>query len=202
MASLIAPVIANLADKAEFAVPLIAIHLFVFYFGILADDTPPVGLAAYAAAAIARSDPIKTGVQGFIYDMRTAILPFIFFFKPALLLIHPEGNWGYVVYVVLTALVAMLLFVAGTQGWWIVRANWLERIALLSASFLLFTTQRMLHAIGIDSLANLPDFLRNTLGMHIFDANPDVAYAAVAAVLIAVVYVSQRRRLQRDAQPA
>ncbi|WP_457632806.1 TRAP transporter permease [Oceanithermus desulfurans] len=202
MASLIAPVIANLADKAEFAVPIVAVHLFVFYFGILADDTPPVGLAAYAAAAIARSDPIKTGVQGFIYDMRTAILPFIFFFKPALLLIHPEGHWSYVVYVVLTALVAMLLFVAGTQGWWLTRATWPERIGLLLASFLLFTTQRMLHAIGIDSLANLPDFLRNTLGMHVLDANPDLAYAIIAVILIAAVFLSQRARIRREPQPA
>jgi len=202
MASLIAPVIANLADKAEFAVPIVAVHLFVFYFGILADDTPPVGLAAYAAAAIARSDPIKTGIQGFIYDMRTAILPFIFFFKPALLLIHPEGHWSYVVYVVLTALVAMLLFVAGTQGWWLIRATWPERIGLLLASFLLFTTQRMLHAIGLGFLSGLPDFLRNTLGIHVLDANPDLAYAVIAALLIGAVYLSQRARIRRAPQPA
>jgi TRAP-type uncharacterized transport system fused permease subunit len=68
-------------------VPLIAVHLFVFYFGILADDTPPVGLAAYAAAAISGGDPIKTGVQGFAYDIRTALLPFLFIFNTELLLI-------------------------------------------------------------------------------------------------------------------
>ncbi len=200
MASLIAPVIANLAAKANFDVPLVAIHLFVFYFGILADDTPPVGLAAYAAAAIARSDPIKTGVQGFIYDMRTAILPFIFFFKPALLLINPEGHWAYTVYVVITALIAMLLFVAGTQGWWLTRMNWPERIGLLLASFFLFTTQKMLHAIGIDWLANLPDYLRNNLGVHLIDTNPDIAYAVFAAILIIAVYFSQKAKLRR--QPA
>ena len=57
-------------------VPLIAVHMFVFYFGILADDTPPVGLGAFAAAAISGGDPIRTGLQGFAYDIRTAILPF------------------------------------------------------------------------------------------------------------------------------
>src|SRR3546814_16858753 len=72
-------------------VPIVAVHLFVFYFGILADDTPPVGIAAYAAAAISGADPIRTGVQGFIYDLRTAILPFMFFFNPSLLLIGVES---------------------------------------------------------------------------------------------------------------
>jgi TRAP-type uncharacterized transport system fused permease subunit len=75
-------------------VPLIAVHMFVFYFGILADDTPPVGLAAYAAAAISRGDPIKTGVQGFAYDIRTALLPFMFIFNTDLLLIDPAVLGG------------------------------------------------------------------------------------------------------------
>jgi TRAP-type uncharacterized transport system fused permease subunit len=81
VASLTAPVMISLAWDSDFLIPTIAAHLFVFYFDILADDTPPVGIAAYAAAGIAKSNPIKTGIQGFIYDMRTAILPFMFFFN-------------------------------------------------------------------------------------------------------------------------
>ena len=73
VSSLMAPVIVSLAEANGLAIPLIAAHLFVFYFGILADDTPPVGLAAFAAAAISRGDPIKTGIQGFAYDIRTAL---------------------------------------------------------------------------------------------------------------------------------
>ena len=73
--SLMAPVIVAVGAKSGLIVPLIAVHMFVFYFGILADDTPPVGLAAFAAAAISKGDPIKTGVIGFSYDIRTAILP-------------------------------------------------------------------------------------------------------------------------------
>ena len=87
MASLTAPALVTIAEWQGFEVPLIAAHLFVFYFGILADDTPPVGLAAYAAAAIAKSDPIKTGLQGFAYDIRTAVLPFMFIFNTDMLLI-------------------------------------------------------------------------------------------------------------------
>ncbi len=82
-----APVIVTLGAAHGLIIPLIAVHLFVFYFGILADDTPPpVGLAAFAAAAIAKSDPIRTGIQGFTYDIRTAILPFMFVFNTQLLL--------------------------------------------------------------------------------------------------------------------
>ena len=87
VSSLMAPVIMSLGAANNVAIPLIAAHMFVFYFGILADDTPPVGLAAYAAAAISKGDPIRTGIQGFIYDMRTAVLPFIFIFNTQLLMI-------------------------------------------------------------------------------------------------------------------
>jgi len=90
MAALTAPVIMSLASDSGYLIPAIAAHLFVFYFGILADDTPPVGMAAYAAAGIAKSDPIKTGLQGFAYDIRTAILPFAFFFNNKLLLIEGQ----------------------------------------------------------------------------------------------------------------
>ena len=65
VSTLMAPVIVTLGAQNGLIVPLIAVHMFVFYFGILADDTPPVGLAAFAASAIAQSDPIKTGIQGF-----------------------------------------------------------------------------------------------------------------------------------------
>ncbi len=87
VATLLAPVIVTLAASHGLDVPLIAIHLFVFYFGIMADATPPVALAAYAAAGLSGADPLKTGVQGFIYEMRTAILPFMFVFNTELLLI-------------------------------------------------------------------------------------------------------------------
>lgn len=136
MATLTAPIIYNLGESFGYGIPLLAAHLFVFFFGILADDTPPVGLAAYAAAAIAKSDPIQTGIQGFIYDMRTAILPFMYVFNTKLLLFGvsgwPEGIWIFV-----SALVGMLAFAAGTQGYVLISANWTERIVLLAVAFLL-----------------------------------------------------------------
>ena len=136
MAALVAPIIVNISNDAGMVVPLVAIHLFVFYFGILADDTPPVGLAAYAASAISGGDPIRTGIQGFVYDLRTAILPFMFFFNPRLLFIDVQGFFDQT-WVLLTALIGMLGFVAATQGFMLKRMSWIERLVLLAGAFLL-----------------------------------------------------------------
>lgn len=141
MATLTAPVIVQLGTDAGLVFPIIAAHLFVFYFGILADDTPPVGLAAYAGAAIARTDPIKTGLQGFSYDLRTAILPFIFLFNTELLMISGvtasggiiwlDNPW-YLTWIFFSGLIAMFAFASALQGWLVTRCNWLERLFLLA----------------------------------------------------------------------
>lgn len=136
VSSLMAPVIVTVGAKSGLIVPLIAVHMFVFYFGILADDTPPVGLAAFAAAAISRGDPIKTGIQGFAYDIRTAILPFLFLFNTELLLI--DVTLAKAVFVFIVAVIAMLLFAAATQQYFLVRNKWWESIALLLVAFSLF----------------------------------------------------------------
>nr|WP_275097166.1 TRAP transporter permease [Sedimenticola hydrogenitrophicus] len=137
VSSLMAPVVVTLAANSGLVVPLIAVHMFVFYFGILADDTPPVGLAAFAAAAIAKSDPIRTGIQGFMYDIRTAILPFLFIFNTQLLLIG-IGSWLELILVIVSAVIAMLLFAAATQGYWLTRSRLWESLALLLVAFTLF----------------------------------------------------------------
>ncbi len=147
MATLTAPVIVALGSDAGLIFPIIAAHLFVFYFGILADDTPPVGLAAYAAAAIARSDPIRTGVQGFTYDLRTAILPFIFLFNTDLLMIDGVAADGAIVWIdnplrliwiFVVTLLAMFAFAAAIQGFFAERCSIIERLILLGLCILLF----------------------------------------------------------------
>lgn len=137
VSTLMAPVIVTLGAQEGLIIPLIAVHLFVFYFGILADDTPPVGLAAFAAAAIAKSDPIKTGIQGFTYDIRTAILPFMFIFNTQLLLLDLDGPF-HLFLTVASAIIAMLVFSAATQGWWFTRNKWWETLLLLLVTFALF----------------------------------------------------------------
>ncbi len=136
VSSLMAPVIITLGAKSGLIIPLIAVHLFVFYFGILADDTPPVGLAAFAAAAISGGDPIRTGVQGFMYDIRTALLPFLFIFNTELLLI--DVSWIKGVFVFCVGVIAMMLFASATQGFLFVRNRWWESIILLLVAFTLF----------------------------------------------------------------
>jgi TRAP transporter 4TM/12TM fusion protein len=137
VATLMAPVIVELAAQGGLAVPLIAVHLFVFYFGIMGDITPPVGLASFAAAAISGEDPIKTGVQGAIYASRTVILPFIFIFNPSLLLIGVT-TWTGVFLVALSATVAALLFAAITMNWLRVRLRIWEWLVLFVAMATLF----------------------------------------------------------------
>ena len=136
VSSLMAPVIVSVGAQSGLIVPLVAVHLFVFYFGILADDTPPVGLAAFAAAAISGGDPIKTGIQGFAYDIRTALLPFLFIFNTELLLINVSPAKAVLVFVVAT--VAMMLFAAATQGFWFVKSRKWESAALLLVALTLF----------------------------------------------------------------
>ncbi len=135
MASLTAPVIVELATGLtlhgqEIVIPLIAAHLFCFYFGILADDTPPVGLAAYAGAAIAKENPITVGIQGFLYDIRTAIIPVFFLFNSDILLIG-INTWTEGLFVFAMTSVGMLAFTSAIQGWVLCRINILERIVLL-----------------------------------------------------------------------
>ena len=137
VSTLMAPVIVSLGAQAGLIVPLIAVHLFVFYFGILADDTPPVGLAAFAAAGISGGDPIRTGIIGFGYDIRTAILPFIFVFNTELLIIG-IGSWFHLIVVIVTAVGAMLIFAAGTQGFFLTKNRIWETIALILIAFTLF----------------------------------------------------------------
>ncbi|WP_370228719.1 TRAP transporter permease [Marinobacter nauticus] len=137
VSTLMAPVIVTLGAQNGLIVPLIAVHLFVFYFGILADDTPPVGLAAYAAAAISGADPIRTGVQGFTYDIRTAILPFMFIFNTQLLLIGLTG-WFDLLVTVFSAVTAMLVFSAATQGFWFTRSRKWEPLWVLLITFTMF----------------------------------------------------------------
>ena len=137
VSTLMAPVIVSLGAQNGLIVPLIAVHMFVFYFGILADDTPPVGLAAFAAAAISGGDPIKTGLQGFAYDIRTAILPFMFIFNTQLLLIDID-NLFHLALTVASAVLAMIVFAAATQGFFLVKCRLWEIGALLLIAFTLF----------------------------------------------------------------
>ena len=166
MASLTAPIIVNVGSLYDFIIPLMAAHLFCFYFGILADDTPPVGLAAYAAAAIAESDPIPTGIQGFMYDIRTSCIAFMFVFNPELIL-HNINNWPQAILIFVMALIGMSAFECFAQGWCLVKNKLYDIPFFLAAWFILF------HPGGVATLFHVDQTMKYyfyPLGIAIYGA--------------------------------
>ncbi|MDX9839067.1 MAG: TRAP transporter fused permease subunit, partial [Azoarcus sp.] len=137
VSSLMAPVIVNIGAQSGLFVPLIAAHLFVFYFGLMADITPPVGLASYAAASIALADPMRTGIIAFRYSMRMALLPFMFVLNPKLLLIGVDGI-AHTLITLASATLAGFAFISVNQGWLLIRSTTTERLLMLVAVFMLF----------------------------------------------------------------
>ncbi len=146
VASLMATVLVDVGNASGFIFPLIAVHLFVFYFGLMADVTPPVGLASYAAAAISGGDPLKTGVQAFWYSLRTGILPIVFLFNHELLLIGIENIW-HAILVIITSLAGILVFTSATQGWFINKLRWYETIIFLFISISLLSPEFVLNKL-------------------------------------------------------
>jgi TRAP transporter 4TM/12TM fusion protein len=175
MASITVPVIVKLGALHEaIVIPAIAAHLFCFYFGILADDTPPVGLAAYAAAAIAKSDPISTGIKGFMYDLRTAVIPFMFVFNAELVLFGID-SLSQALLIFAMAVLGACAFANAVQGWCIVRTRWYEVPLFLLASLIFF----------------YPAIITTIFGL-----NHNLRYSmyVAGAIVYALAYVSQRLR--------
>ena len=146
VASLMATVLVELGNASGLVVPLIAVHLYVLYFGIMADSTPPVCLAAFAASAISGANPMRTGVQAFLYDIRTAILPIVFIFNPELLLVGVTSVW-HGVSIFLVSLIAILCFACVTQGWLLTRLNILERALLVVVVVALFRPDALMNRV-------------------------------------------------------
>jgi TRAP-type uncharacterized transport system fused permease subunit len=143
MATIMAPALKAMNPD----VPIIAIHLFVFYFGILADGTPPVCVAAYAAAGIAGSDPLKTGINAFKLDMRTFLLPFMFITAPEMLLINTnfiEASWIFI-----SASIGMYALAASMQGFLLTDLKWHERIILFASAVALVKPGLITDVLGL-----------------------------------------------------
>ncbi|MDR1870398.1 MAG: TRAP transporter permease [Deltaproteobacteria bacterium] len=137
VSTLLSPVIYNLSAAHGLGIPILAIHLFCLYFGVMADATPPVALAAFAASGISGGNPFKTGVQGFIYELRTAVLPFVFIYNQEILLLNIQNAFHFV-WVLLTSLLACLAFASATQRYMLIKTRWYEVIFLLLAMAFLF----------------------------------------------------------------
>ncbi len=143
MATLVAPAILMVNPT----LPVVAVHLFIIYYAILADDTPPVGVAAYAAAAIARSDPIKTGLLGFKFDLAAFLLPFMFVYNPSLLLI--DTTWYKAILIAATSIFGMYCFAAVIQRWLITRLKLWEQAILLAISISMVWPNVLSDIVGV-----------------------------------------------------
>lgn len=141
------PAIIAVNGQLEMAIPILAAHMFVFFFGIVADITPPVALAAFAATGISKGDPIRTGVNAAKLAIAAFIIPYMFVFQPQLLLI--DTNIFEVSWILLTAIIGMISIGAGLIGYWYRKINWLERIITVAAGLMLIYPESFTDTIGL-----------------------------------------------------
>ena len=145
MATITAPILIKMG------LPVLAAHMFVFYFGIVADITPPVALAAYAGSAIAKSNPMKTGVTATRLAITAFIVPYIFAYNPQMLLI--DSAWYDVVQIVITALIGIFAVSGGMEGYMITKAPWWQRLLLIGGGLMSIIPGIATDAIGIFAIA-------------------------------------------------
>ena len=144
MASMVAPILMR-----SLSIPVLAAHMFVFYFGIVADITPPVALAAYAGSAIAKSNPMKTGVTATRLAITAFIVPYIFAFSPEMLIIGSDKPWYEIVLLVITALCGIYIISAGMEGYMYKNMPWWERILALAGGLCMVIPGIVTDAVGL-----------------------------------------------------
>ncbi|MFT6533343.1 MAG: TRAP transporter 4TM/12TM fusion protein [Limimaricola cinnabarinus] len=153
-ASVIAPGLINLGVE-----PLTA-HFFIFYFAVMSAITPPVALAAYAGAALAQSDPMKTSVESFRIGLAAFVVPYMFFFSDALLM---QGGWLDTIHVTISALFGIYLLSSGIIGWFFGRIGWMARALLICGALGMLDAGLVTDLIGLSIGGGLFLFQRNVL---------------------------------------
>ncbi len=144
MASMVAPILMR-----SLSIPVLAAHMFVFYFGIVADITPPVALAAYAGSAIAKSNPMKTGVTATRLAITAFIVPYIFAFSPEMLIIGSDKPWYEIVLLVITAVAGIVMISAGMEGYFFKEMPWWQRIIALAGGLCMVIPGVVTDAVGL-----------------------------------------------------
>ncbi|WP_263624552.1 TRAP transporter permease [Salipiger bermudensis] len=163
-ASVIAPGVINLGVE-----PLVA-YLFIFYFAVMSAITPPVALAAYAGSALAGSDPIRTSVESFRIGLAAFVVPYMFFFSPAMLL---DGSWIDIAHVAVTAVAGVYLLSCAVQGWFLGHAGALIRIALAAAGLTMIAGGWLTDAIGLGVAVLAVLFQRHLVNARDIAHGPD-----------------------------
>lgn len=142
MAAMTAPAIMTISSDLNLGLPIVAVHLFVFYYGIVADDTPPVGLCAYAAAGISGADPVKTGFKSFRLDLAAFTLPFMFIYNTKLLMINT--TFAELCYMIPVCIIGMFCWSVFIQGYWVIKTYFIERLVFLGLAFLLVNPRNLI----------------------------------------------------------
>ena len=177
MAAMTAPAIMTISADLSLGLPIIAVHLFVFYYGIVADDTPPVGLCAYAAAGISGADPVKTGLKSFRLDLAAFTLPFMFIYNTKLLMMNT--TLLELCYMIPICIIGMFCWSVFIQGFWIIKTYLLERVVFLGLAFLLV----------------------NPGGISILEMEINQHIVNVAAILVmAAIYYWQKARKTKETE--
>lgn len=143
MATITAPILIKMG------IPMLAAHMFVFYFGIVADITPPVALAAYAGSAIAKSNPLKTGVTATRLAITAFIVPYIFAYSPEMLIVTSDAPWYEIVLLVITAICGIYIVSAGMEGYWLKAMPWWQRILAIAGGLCMVIPGIATDAIGL-----------------------------------------------------
>ncbi len=128
-------------------IPDLSAHMFVFYFGIIADITPPVALAAFAASGVSGGEPLRTGVNSAKLAIAAFIIPYIFVYSPELMMI--DTTWTEVLWIIVTSLTGMIAIGAAMIGYWLRKAHWAERIVSLGAGIMLIYPEGSTDLIGL-----------------------------------------------------
>ncbi|WP_243292013.1 TRAP transporter permease [Bacillus sp. FJAT-47783] len=134
-------------------IPDLSAHLFVFYFGIIADITPPVALAAFAAAGVSGGEPIRTGIQSAKLAIAAFIIPYMFVLSPELLMI--DTNATELIWVIFTAITGMIAIGAGMIGYWFRTLHWVERLFAIATGLMLIYPGVWTDTIGLVAFAAL-----------------------------------------------
>jgi TRAP transporter 4TM/12TM fusion protein len=134
-------------------VPDFAAHMFIFYYALLSEVSPPTALSPFAAAAITGGDPYKTTMQAWKYTMPAFVVPFFFVLDPmgagVLLQMPKHGNWGEVAWIILLGFLAISALASGLQGWMLRRTTWFERILLVGGGLLVISPVNNLDYVGV-----------------------------------------------------
>ncbi len=145
MATITAPILIKMG------IPALAAHMFVFYFGIVADITPPVALAAYAGSAIAKSNPLKTGVTATRLAIAAFIIPYMFAYNPKMLFI--DAGIFDVISIIITSFIGIYAVASGMEGYHSVKLPWWQRLMILAGGMCLIVPETITDIIGVALVA-------------------------------------------------